>query len=191
MKVQGYHIFFIGALIIAAASGWYSFGRYTATVAEAHGEAQLVQKEIPQSMDIIPAVNLEALLTIRPYSRYDALEKRNIFEKFAPVKEVLPKAAVPVALPTVKSLPKKIQKPPEPPKEPVVTAPKTEYFYRGIMKLENGKQAHIIEQINPSKTYFLEEEERSGGLQILEVGKYGITIENRQGTVIELPIKKE
>jgi hypothetical protein len=188
MKINGTKILFLIALAACISAISFSLNKYNAAQACAAGELAFMNEPVPAEAAIVPAVGLNEMLSVKTFSEYGALDKRDLFSKFEPKK-------IETTLPAVQPMQTvvKAMEPRPPLKEepaPVVEPPKPIYYYRGTVMLE-GEKAYIVEQPEIFKTHFLKEGVVKGELILLDVGRYGITIKDADETIYELPIKKE
>lgn len=190
MKLDGAKMIFVFGVALLIFVGWFVFGKYTSAQVGLESDLAFMAKGVNRDFVIIPDMDMDTLLGIEKFSRYSELDKRNLFSKFAPKKNIMQQPIVQEVKPVVKSTMKPIEKKPVIETVVVPEAPKTEYFYRGTMMLD-GEKAYFIEQENPYKTYFLKENDMTTDIVILEVARYGVTIKDINGNIHELSIKKE
>ena len=182
-------LLFIAGFFLFIGSGWYSATQYQALQKSAEEELVFLDTRIEKDHTIIPKVNLEKLHGIEKFSKYQPMEARDLFSKFKPKKIEPVKPILPKVRPKVTS---KIKELPKPEPEPEIEEPKIRYYYRGTMMVD-GRETHIVEQENPYKWHFLKPDGSGPNkdLKILEIGRYGVTVEDKEGEVFELKIKKE
>jgi hypothetical protein len=188
MKINGTKIVFLIALAACISAISFSLSKYNAAQACAAGELMFMNEPVPAEAALVPAVGLNEMLSVKTFSEYGALDKRDLFSKFEP-KKIEPALQVVQPIKTVvKAIVATAQAKAEP--APVVEEKKPVYYYRGSVMLE-GEKAFIVEQPEIFKTHFLKEGVVKGELILLDVGRYGITIKDADETIYELPIKKE